>query len=726
MKSVVVGAMLLRTIYAQDTGAQPIRQGTGALPAAAAPFPALPVVGAQSPAVGAVAPVASPVVAPLAPVLIPGTNAPSEAELLGPVAGLVPSLGAESVLPTGTADVILNRPTSAAPFGAGTTPGTGIGFGPNGLIPNGANVASAVSPLLSVASAPAPVASAPVFGGRPVVPSRQGGLGAFAVAEPSLVDIPVAVDATPAVGVLPTSLEVPIASPIDALPIFSDTPIESPLGVLPEVPVPILSDVPIASPLGALAEVPVPIASPSVVLPEVPVPVLLDVPIASPSVALPEVPVSGSSDVPIISIPAVSDVPSAIQGITPFQVLPSDVPGSVDTLSGMASPLGSGPYTGPFDPHSIYDPNSPYYDPYAKPLGWEGNDNGIYDGEDDEDGEECPSWCIPEYDSSPYVTMTTPAAAESTYEAAPYQQYETTPEYTPDPTPTPAYDAEVQYYPGTETNSYYPQLKKVRSILRAVRRQVFNWPSALPSPAPYSDDDDSDSYDGQDGSIPDWLYELSGAPTKPTATPISKPVCPKSCYKPKYTDSAYDDASPTVTDPYETESPEPTTDGYYPAGNDSAVYWPTGVTSVNDDSTSIYDGYTAIPSEPTSAAVPEPSTLMTQYYPKTTSGASPDPGSPAGDYTGDTLDTLCPNTCNPFNPVENFCDITTGCATTGGSKYYCACRAGFRADKYNAKDFSKQFKVAGQTYVYLAVSTTCDTPCDDPYCSEVLERNHCK
>jgi hypothetical protein len=684
MKSVVVGAMLLRTIYAQDTGAQPIGQGTGALPAAAAPFPALPVV-AQSPAVGAVASVASPVAAPLAPVLIPGTNAPSEAELLGPVAGLVPSLGADSVLPTGTADVILNRPTSAAPFGAGTTPGTGIGFGPNGLIPNGADVASAVSPLLSVASAPAPAVSAPVFGGRPVVPSRQGGLGAFAVAEPSLLDIP-------AVGVLPTSLEAPIAAPIDALPISSDTPIASPSVVLPEVPVPVLSDVPIATP--------------SSISPEVPLPVL--------------------SDVPIIPIPAVSDVPSAIQGITPFQVLPSAVPGSVDTPSGIASPLGSGPYTGPFDPYSIYDPTSPYYDPYAKPLGWEGNDNGIYDGEDDEDGEECPSWCTPEYESSPYVTMTTPADAESTYEAAPYQQYETTPEYTPYPTPTPAYDAEAQYYPGTETNSHYPQLKKVRSILRAVRRQVFNWPSALPSPAPYSDDDDSDSYDGQDGPIPDWLYELSGAPTKPTATPVSKPVCPKSCYKPKHTDSAYDNASPTVTDPYETDSPEPTTGGFYPAGNDSAAYWPTGATSVNDDSTSIYDGYTSIPSEPASAVVPEPSTLMTQYYPKTTSGASSDPGSPAGDYTGDTLDTLCPNTCNPFNPVENFCDITTGCATTGGSKYYCACRAGFRADKYNAKDFSKQFKVAGQTYVYLAVSTTCDTPCDDPYCSEVLERNHCK
>ncbi|OSS46743.1 hypothetical protein B5807_08822 [Epicoccum nigrum] len=627
MKSVVVGAMLLRTIYAQDTGAQldlPTRQGTGAVPAAAAPaisdavapIPVPPAVEAQNSAVGAVAPVVSPMVAPLAPVLIPGINAPSETELLGPSAEIAPSLGKNSVLHTGTADVILDRPTSAAPFGAGTTPGTGISFRPNGLRPNGA---SAVNSLLSFASASAPAASAPVFGGRPVVPSRQGGFGAFAVDEPSPVDTPVAVDATPAVDLLPASSDVPIASPSGVLPILLDV-LAAPAR---SVPVPVLSETPIPSP------------------------------------------------------------------------------------SGIASPIGSNPYIGPFDPYSIYDPNSPYYDPYAKPLGWEGNDNGIYDGEDDE---ECPSWCTPEYDSSPYVTIT---YTEYTSEAA--------------PTPTPAYDAEAQYY---------PRLKKVRSILRAVRRQVFNWPSALPSPAPYSDDDDSGSYDGEDGSIPDWLYEISGASARPTATAVSKPMCPKSCYKPKHTDSGYGTAEPTFTKthpgsyetaeaPYENENPEPTADGYYPAGNDSAVYWPTGATS-------IYDGYTSIPSEPTSAAygdytaVPEPSTLMTQYYPETTGGAWSDPGSAAGDYTGDSLDTLCPNTCNPFNPTENFCDLSTGCATTGGSKYYCACRAGFRPDNYNAKDFSKLFKVAGQPYVYVAGSTSCDTPCDDPSCSEVLERNHCK
>ena len=157
--------------------------------------------------------------------------------------------------------------------------------------------------------------------------------------------------------------------------------------------------------------------------------------------------------------------------------------------------------------------------------------------------------------------------------------------------------------------------------------------------------------------------------------------------------------------------------------------WPTGFSVVPDVPTSIPDEATSVPNEATQAPY-EPTTLVTQYqsqpYPEQTGGASSNPGSPAGDYTGDTLDTLCPNTCNPFNPAENFCDVTTGCATTGGSKYYCACRAGFRADNYNAKDFSKQFKIAGQPYVYLAVSTSCNTPCSDQTCSEVLERSQCK
>jgi hypothetical protein len=70
-------------------------------------------------------------------------------------------------------------------------------------------------------------------------------------------------------------------------------------------------------------------------------------------------------------------------------------------------------------------------------------------------------------------------------------------------------------------------------------------------------------------------------------------------------------------------------------------------------------------------------------------------------YTGDTLANVCPKTCNPFNPSLNFCDITSSCTTTGGGngKYYCACRAGYRANTWVSKDFSKQFSVPGLPYV---------------------------
>jgi hypothetical protein len=132
-------------------------------------------------------------------------------------------------------------------------------------------------------------------------------------------------------------------------------------------------------------------------------------------------------------------------------------------------------------------------------------------------------------------------------------------------------------------------------------------------------------------------------------------------------------------------------------------------------------------------AIPLPTTLVTSYGSPYASVAPavpeaavyPDSSSPAKDYTGKTFDTVCPATCNPFNPAENFCDSTTSCTTTGGSNYHCACRAGFRADGYNAKDFSKQFKVPGQPYVYLAVNVKCDTPCSDNTCSEVMERPQC-
>ncbi|KAF1848045.1 uncharacterized protein K460DRAFT_67370 [Cucurbitaria berberidis CBS 394.84] len=96
------------------------------------------------------------------------------------------------------------------------------------------------------------------------------------------------------------------------------------------------------------------------------------------------------------------------------------------------------------------------------------------------------------------------------------------------------------------------------------------------------------------------------------------------------------------------------------------------------------------------------------------------------DWTGATLAGICPKTCDPFHPDQNKCDITTSCATTGGSKYYCACRAGYSAGAWNAKDFSKQFHVDGQPYVYVAPGVACDKVCTDQTCSDVLTRPACK
>jgi len=135
---------------------------------------------------------------------------------------------------------------------------------------------------------------------------------------------------------------------------------------------------------------------------------------------------------------------------------------------------------------------------------------------------------------------------------------------------------------------------------------------------------------------------------------------------------------------------------------------------------------------------PTPTTLVpvaTGY--NSTKGPGPAPyGYPAtgpgtygsnGDHfsNGETLAGLCPAVCNPFDPAANKCDGTTSCATTGGSKYYCACRAGYRYDGVNPADFGLQFKVDGQPYVYGAIEKPCNTLCKDQTCSEVPVRKQC-
>ncbi|KAL4910427.1 hypothetical protein BDW74DRAFT_173883 [Aspergillus multicolor] len=88
-------------------------------------------------------------------------------------------------------------------------------------------------------------------------------------------------------------------------------------------------------------------------------------------------------------------------------------------------------------------------------------------------------------------------------------------------------------------------------------------------------------------------------------------------------------------------------------------------------------------------------------------------------------------TCNPISGV-NGCDITTSCINTG-TRFHCACRAGYKASKNN-KDVTKQFRLAMPNYEFLVFTpeyTKCDTLCDNPYgysgnlCKEVPVYDKC-
>lgn len=89
-------------------------------------------------------------------------------------------------------------------------------------------------------------------------------------------------------------------------------------------------------------------------------------------------------------------------------------------------------------------------------------------------------------------------------------------------------------------------------------------------------------------------------------------------------------------------------------------------------------------------------------------------------------------TCNPISG-ENHCDITTSCINTG-TRFHCACRAGYKASKHN-HDIGKQFRLNMKDYEFLVFtpeSTECNTLCDNPYgmgpdlCAEVPIYDHCR
>ncbi|KAL2801693.1 putative adhesin [Aspergillus granulosus] len=91
--------------------------------------------------------------------------------------------------------------------------------------------------------------------------------------------------------------------------------------------------------------------------------------------------------------------------------------------------------------------------------------------------------------------------------------------------------------------------------------------------------------------------------------------------------------------------------------------------------------------------------------------------------------TSCP-TCNPLSG-QNHCHPTTSCINTG-TRFHCACRAGYKASRSNERN--RQFRLNMPGYQFLVFTpeyTECNTLCDNPYgppssiCSEVPVNDRC-
>lgn len=211
-------------------------------------------------------------------------------------------------------------------------------------------------------------------------------------------------------------------------------------------------------------------------------------------------------------------------------------------------------------------------------------------------------------------------------------------------------------------------------------------------PSAWGEDDfSSDDLNDSENELPTWLKSSHHKKHKK-----KHGKCPKKCRKHKHkaSSSIHASALSYSAASYSADS-APTSSHYYPAASD------------NDS-----------PSANASPVVP-PTTLVT---------STRDTGPSIDSFpTGDTLTNLCPKQCitPPYNPADINCGTTMGCATAGGNKWYCVCRAGYRLNKRSPKDFDVQFKVPGQPYVYAAPGETCDTLCDNQLCSEVLVRAVC-
>jgi hypothetical protein len=363
--------------------------------------------------------------------------------------------------------------------------------------------------------------------------------------------------------------------------------------------------------------------------------------------------------------------------------------------------------------------------PEEFPGAWTGTDNGNYDGQDYGDNdEECPSYC---YDNSDNVSDD---------------------------------DDDDDDDDGDSLMRRIVRWLRPRQSVPSSNGgfQSLKWPS------------DPSINEDCGRNIPAWLYELSGK--VPASCGASKRACPASCYSssststevtveteateapqaysahswkhPHHTPRPYS-ASP-VTDVYEpystpteytTEDYTPyTTEDYTPyTTEDYTPYTTTDVptTEYDNDATAAAtsDSLEAETATSNSSSTYDSTTTTTRttFITSTKTAEPATESSSAVSTDSDSADTLagvCPPTCNPTDPLANKCDITTSCTTTGNGKYYCACRAGFRAGTWNAQDFTKQFKFDGQPYVYAAPGVVCDEVCDDQTCTEVGLRPQCQ
>lgn len=308
---------------------------------------------------------------------------------------------------------------------------------------------------------------------------------------------------------------------------------------------------------------------------------------------------------------------------------------------------------------------------------WSGENTGNYDGQDyGDDGsdpnEECPASC---YDSTGDDTTSLPAE-----------------------------------YDGSGDDSI---IKRFLSRFR--RRQTmpssggfasFQWPTKKQTTSTQATQDCNPD-------IPDGLYQATGG----TPTPC-KPKCPASCYASSSSDAPAASDTPTSSDEsndddgLSDDGSSDTDDGDDTSGSQEYI----SEDPVDDDGNVDDTGDIDTDADPAViAAGPTPTTFATSTSPA---------ASPAG-FTGSSLDTICPKTCTTSNPATNKCDDTTSCTSTGGANTYCACRAGFKPSAWNPKDISKMFKAPGQPFVYIAEGVVCDMVCSDLTCSEVFVRPAC-